>query len=553
MRANDSDLADRVEPDPGRKLAVSIARGALLIASVTVFSRILGLVRTLIFSQAIGATCLGSAYLTAYQVPNLIAELALGGTLTSAMVPVLARSAARADTDPAEKANIARICSALLTWAMIVLIPLAVAIVAAAGPIASLLTPANAHAGCPHADVVQVTTRMIEVFAPQLVFYGIAVVLIGLLQAYRRFAGPAVSPILVSLVLIATYVSFSALNHGRSLANTPLTAELVLGIGTTLSIAVLLLTVVAPTWRLHLRFRLALGLPPEIARRVGALVTVGIVEFLATDLSTLVVVALANGRGSTGALVLFNYAFLVYNAMFAVLVISIVTSAFPALAAHDGTELDRTSAGSTRAIVLMSWLGFAMICAVAWPTGHVLAKHPDQVPQLIGAFLMAAPGLAGAAVTANLSRLMLAVGKFRLAALSLGGSWVAVTIIDIPLGLLAPTHLVVPALTLGATIGQTAVAIPVMLVTRRLRGPAALEGVGRAWLGGLVAGLAGAVIGVAVGAGLHMSGKLLEAAVAVVATCCAIVVFGLVAYLVDRPDARAVTMRIREYAKHRVG
>src|SRR3974377_1406088 len=82
------------------------ARGAGVAASLTILSRIHGLVRTLVFSQTVGASCLGTAYVTANQVPNLLYELILGGALTSAMVPVLARSAERAGRDPAEKARV---------------------------------------------------------------------------------------------------------------------------------------------------------------------------------------------------------------------------------------------------------------------------------------------------------------------------------------------------------------------------------------------------------------------------------------------------------------
>ena len=60
---------------------------------LTAFSRVLGLLRTVVFAQTVGAGCLGTAYVTANQVPNLIVELAIGGALSSAMVPVLARSA----------------------------------------------------------------------------------------------------------------------------------------------------------------------------------------------------------------------------------------------------------------------------------------------------------------------------------------------------------------------------------------------------------------------------------------------------------------------------
>jgi putative peptidoglycan lipid II flippase len=122
--------------EPASRLAEGIARGAMVVASLTILSRILGLVRTLVFSQTVGASCLGTAYVTANQVPDLVYNLILGGALTSAMVPVLARSAERAGADPAEKARVGQITSALLTWTVVIVVPLTLGIVAAAGPIA---------------------------------------------------------------------------------------------------------------------------------------------------------------------------------------------------------------------------------------------------------------------------------------------------------------------------------------------------------------------------------------------------------------------------------
>ena len=105
-RLADLDLASR--------LGLDIARGAV-VASLTIVFRILGLVRTLVFSQTVGASCLGTAYVTANQVPDLLYNLILGGALGSALVPVLARSAQRAAADPAEKARVDQISSAMLT------------------------------------------------------------------------------------------------------------------------------------------------------------------------------------------------------------------------------------------------------------------------------------------------------------------------------------------------------------------------------------------------------------------------------------------------------
>ena len=526
-----------------------IARGAAVIAGFTILSRLLGLVRTLVFSQTVGASCLGTAYVTANQVPNLLYELVLGGALTSAMIPVLARSAERAASDPAEKARVGDITSALLTWSVIILVPLVLAIAAAAGPIASLLNPTNANAHCVRADVVAATSNMLVVFAPQALLYGLSVVLYGLLQSYRRFAAPSIGPGVASLVLISCYLVFVPLNKGLPLARLPLQAELVLSAGTTLGIAVLVLVAVPPTWRLHLRFRPVLRFPPGVARRAGGLALVGFGELVVIDLASVVAIALANGRGETGAIVLFNYASQVFSSISAVLALSIVLSAFPVLSAREGPEFDRTSAGSTRAVLLMSWLGAAAIAAIAVPAAHVLAKQPDQVPELIQAFALFAPGMAGTAVIANLSRVMFVIGRLKVAAAALAGSWLLVVLADVVLAELAPPRQVVAALALGNTIGQTVVAIPLVLLTRRICGKAAVQGVSHAALAGLAAGAAGAAVGVAVSLAVPVHHKLEAFALAVIAFGGAVIAFGVVAYLLDDGDTRAVLAWVRRVVR----
>jgi putative peptidoglycan lipid II flippase len=539
------------DPGLGQRLGPAIARGAAVVASLTILSRVLGLVRTLVFSQTVGASCLGTAYVTANQVPNLLYELVLGGALTSAMVPVLAQSAERAGHDPAAKARVGQITSALLTWTVIIVIPLTVAIVVAAGPVASLLNPSNPNAHCVRADMITVTGNMLEVFAPQALLYGLSVVLYGLLQSYRRFAAPSIGPGISSLVLIACYLAFVPLNKGRPLAQLPLAAELVLSVGTTLGIAALVVVALPPTWRLHLRFRPALRFPPGVARRVSGLALVGAAELVAIDVANVVAIDLANGHGETGALVLFNYGSQVFNSIAAILALSIVVSAFPVLSAREGAAFDRTSAGSTRAVLLTSWLGTAVIAAIAIPAAHVLAKQPDQVSQLTWTFALFAPGIAGMAVIANLSRVMFVIRRLKIAAVALAGSWVITIIADVVLVQLAPARLVPAMLALGTTIGQLTVAVPLVFVTRRVCGPAAVAGARRAALAGLAACAVGAAVGVAVSLAVPLHHKLLAAALAVPAAGCAIIAFGVVAYFLDRRDLKVGLDWVRRIARLR--
>src|SRR5260370_9051556 len=107
-------------------------------------------------------------------------------------------------------------------------------------------------------------------------------------------------------------------------------AELALWVGRTLGIAALAVVAVRPTWRLHLQLRPTFRFPPGVARRAGGLALVGVIELIIIDMAGVVSIALANGRGETGAIVLFNYASQVFTTISPILATSFVVNAFPA-------------------------------------------------------------------------------------------------------------------------------------------------------------------------------------------------------------------------------
>ena len=559
MQTDTAGLADpsRPESEVGEseagkgKLASGIARGALIVAGLTALSRVLGLLRTVVFAQTVGAGCLGTTYVTANQVPNLIVELAIGGALSSAMVPVLARSASRAATDPSAKRNVERISSALVTWSVIILLPITLAIAATAGPISALLNPANPNADCSHADMINSTSFMLVSFAPQILLYGFSVVLFGLLQAYRRFTATSLAPVIGNVVVISAYLIFAQVDHNAPLARTPLTAMLVLSIGTTLNIGMLVIVALPATWRLHLRWRPTLKFPAGVLRRAGGLAVVGLLEFVAADIYSVITIDLANGHGTTGALVLFNYANLVFTAICSVVPIAIVTSAFPVLSATDGDAFDRTSAATTRAVALTSWLSTAVMIAVILPAAHVLTQKHDQVAPLAEAFLLYAPGVAGFAIVTNLSRVLFALGKLKVAGVALVAQQLLPAALSFPLVLLAPSRLAVQGLALASSVGFILVSVPTVIAVRRLRGSAAVAGLGHAELAGIAAAAAGAAVGLAATLALPAGGNVTEVGSGIVAALLAVVVFGAVAYALDKEDMRTAAGRVRRFVRNR--
>lgn len=78
-----------------RGVLSGLAGAAALISVVTVVSRLLGFARTLAFTGNVGITAAGDAYAWANTLPNVLFEVAAGGALAGALIPVLAAPLAR--------------------------------------------------------------------------------------------------------------------------------------------------------------------------------------------------------------------------------------------------------------------------------------------------------------------------------------------------------------------------------------------------------------------------------------------------------------------------
>jgi len=124
-------------PDRAVRGVPGILAAAGLIAVVTLAARIFGFGRWLVFSQSVGTTCVGSVYQAANQLPNVVFEVAAGGALAAVVVPIVAAQLARHDQGGATQAT--QSVSAMLTWALTVLVPLSILMALLAGPVSRIL------------------------------------------------------------------------------------------------------------------------------------------------------------------------------------------------------------------------------------------------------------------------------------------------------------------------------------------------------------------------------------------------------------------------------
>ncbi len=526
--------------------AGSVGRAALRIGAITIVARAIGSGRQLVFAHTVGASCLGTAYTTANMVPNIIYDIVLGGALTAVVVPVLA-----GEPDPERTRQTS---AALLTWTVVLLVPVSLLVAAVADPLVSVLL--GSSPGCPRAAMVTVGTRMLMVFAPQILLYGLAVVLYGILQSHRRFAGPALAPVVSSLVVVGAYFWFGVVGRdytGGSLPAIPASAWLILAVGTTAGVAALVLTPLVPIFGLRLRLRPTLRFPDGVAGRVRSLAGAGIATLIAQDASTAVVIVLANSRDAAGAgLVLYSFAWAVFFLPYAVLAVPIATSAFPELSARAGggdrAGFRSVAAASTRAVLVASWLGAAGMAGVCVPLARVFQSRADEAAdarQLAIAFALFAPGLVGFGLIANLSRVLYADARNRQAAIAVSAGWLLVIVADLLIVPFVPRSWVVPALGAGTSIGLSFAGVALLVLVRRGHGAAALEGCGRAALAGLVGALAGTAAGLGVSVAVRASGFLPNVAITMAASVVVLAVFLAVVAAVDGGDLRAMLSRVR--------
>lgn len=510
----------------GRVLS-GVAGAAGMLAVITVASRAVGFVRWFAQSATLGDSATANAYATANMLPNVLFEVAAGGALAGAVVPLLAAPLAHS-----MRRDVDRIASALLTWCLAVLVPLGVLVALLAGPIVGLLPDS---VGSDVESQRRLATYFLRIFAVQIPLYGVGVVLTGVLQAQRRFFFPAIAPLASSVVVIAAYVGFGALSGGQADRPEELSRAALdwLAWGTTLGVAAMSLPLLVPVRRTGVRLRPALRFPPGVGRRAAHLAAAGIGGLLAQQVATVVFIVLARGGGQVGTLNIWQYAQAVYFLPYAVLAVPVATAVFPRLAEAAGTRDRRTFAamaiGSTRSVLAAAFVGAAVLAAVA-PGVTAVFSLRGPMEGMSETVTLLAPAVMGYALIFHVSRCLYTIDRGRSAVVATAAGWLTVSVaaallvrVTAPAGGDGPATL--QSLALGTTIGMTVAGVGLLWALRRaLPAGTGLAGLLRTvavgTLGAAGGGLVGRVVTDAVlGAvgPLLLSGLLAAAAGALVA------------------------------------
>ena len=169
--------------------AMNLLKAASTVSILTLASRITGLVREQLIAAAFGASAATDAFNVAFRIPNLLRRLFAEGAFSQAFVPILADVRER-EGEAATRRLIDAVAT-VLSWVL-----LATCVAGVAG---SPLLVWVIGSGLADFDLAATMTRWMF---PYILFMSLVALSAGILNTWRRFAVPAITPVLLNLAMI---------------------------------------------------------------------------------------------------------------------------------------------------------------------------------------------------------------------------------------------------------------------------------------------------------------------------------------------------------------
>ncbi|MHC5798097.1 murein biosynthesis integral membrane protein MurJ [Lacisediminihabitans sp. FW035] len=451
-----------------------MGRASAILAAGTVVSRVLGFVRAVVLTAAIGQAAAGDAFGVGNQLPNNIYALVAGGVLSAVLVPQIVRAASHDDGGQ-------RFINRVVTLGIVIFAVVTIAATLAAPVLVSVYASGSETGRGFTPEGFALATAFAYWCLPQIFFYALYSLLSEVLNARKVFGPFTWAPVLNNVVsvagLIAFMVLFGAADSNNQVANWDSSRIVLLGATTTLAVAAQALILFAFWKRAGLKYRpdfhwrgVGLG---ATGRAAGWLFGMILVTQLAGIVQTRVV-SLATDHGPS-VLALQN-SWLIFMLPHSVIAVSIATVYFTRMSANasagstEGVREDLSA--SLRSIGLLIVFAAVALSVVAYPFARVFSLGADfaAVAGMGNVLLAFLPGLILFSTLFVLQRVFFALGDTR-TPFFMQCVQSGLFVIGALLCMMLPSELIgvgVAAVTSIAGSAQAVVAI--VLVRRRLGG-----------------------------------------------------------------------------------
>jgi putative peptidoglycan lipid II flippase len=381
MTSQSAPLAADLPETPARQDGPSRGRSLLnataVMASGTMISRLLGLVRAILIAFILGNGTMRAGVLSlALTVPSSLYMLLAGGTLNNVLVPQIVR-AVKHDSDGG-KAFVDRI----MTGFLIILGVLTVVFTVGAPVVMSIYTK-SVWRTPEMADQWRSLLLMSYITMPQVFFYGVFFLIGQVLNAREKFGPMMWAPILNNVVAIISLGGYLWIWGTQSASGQAFTDQQVwvLGAGSTVGIITQTVILIPYLKRAGFTYRprfdlkgTGLGQTFHIARwMVGYVALTSVAQVVVTNLASGAATVGSNAGGAWNA---YQNAYLIWILPHSLLTVSLATAMLPTASAHaqDG-DLGGVAVETNRALRLA--LTFLVPAAVAFV---VLADPITRIP-----------------------------------------------------------------------------------------------------------------------------------------------------------------------------
>lgn len=182
----------------------ALLKSTSIVGFFTLISRVLGLARDIVFATFLVIGPAMDAFFVAFKIPNYLRRLFAEGAFSQAFVPVISEYRQRQD-EAAVKSLVDRVAG---TFGGVLLLITTVGMLAA-----PWIVTVFAYGFRDDPAQFMLTTELLRITFPYLLFISLTAFAGGILNTYGRFAAPALAPVLLNLCLIA-----GALHGARGVA-----------------------------------------------------------------------------------------------------------------------------------------------------------------------------------------------------------------------------------------------------------------------------------------------------------------------------------------------
>ncbi|QEY10997.1 murein biosynthesis integral membrane protein MurJ [Cellvibrio sp. KY-YJ-3] len=183
------------KPSPEKpKGPKSLLRSSLLTGSMTMLSRVLGLIRDIVLASVLGAGGAMDAFAIAQKIPNFFRRLFAEGAFSQAFIPVLSEYREKG-THAAVKELVDKVAGCLGS------ILLLVTVIGVLGAVGFAYIFGYGYADEP--EKFSLLTDLVRITFPYLMLISLTGFAGAILNSYDRFAIPAVTPVFLNVFMIA--------------------------------------------------------------------------------------------------------------------------------------------------------------------------------------------------------------------------------------------------------------------------------------------------------------------------------------------------------------